>query len=352
MWFLTRSVLIVALALCAMAGRCLAADQPAGEKRSADEPTADKEGRAAAEAPSPEAIARWIRQLDADDFADREAASRRLGQAGKAAIPALIDAADDESLERSSRAMDILRGLSSSGDDRAKAAAKQALEKLAESSNPTMSRRAKEAIRLQEELPPQPLMPQPGAIAVRRTISVSNANGVRTVNVGENGRKIKIQDDPKQGIKVEVTETKNGKEITKTTEAKDAEELKKKDRAAYDLYRQYKQGGPGGAIQVQIQAGNVPGGIQILPGGIQIRPLVPGAMQPGIQIFPVPRIDPARRIEAATRQLQLAGKQLEKATEGVKNTEELRKALGGFREELQRQLADVEKRLKDEKDDK
>ena len=53
-----------------------------------------------------------------------------------------------------------------------------------------------------------------------RTMSVKNVNGVKEINASEDGKTVKIQDDPAQGIKIEVTEKQNGKEVTKKYEAR------------------------------------------------------------------------------------------------------------------------------------
>ncbi len=310
-------------------------------------PAAEKDAEAAAErskdAPA-DAVGPLIEQLDDDAFSKREAASRKLTEAGKTAIPALAEAALGDSLEVSTRSMRILRDLLESPDEETKTAARKALEKIAESNHPSSSPRAKEAIRPEAELP----VWQPGniAIAVRNSISVSNVNGVKTISVSENGRKIKIQDDPKKGIKVEVTETKGGKQVTRTTEAKNADELKKKNKEAFDLYKQYGKGGAmGRAIQFRIQAAAVPGGIQIQP----IQPAIPRALGQRIQVLPGrPKLDPAKRIEAVTRQLRRLGKEFDKAIEDAEETAELQNALEQFQKELKKQLAELEKQLEKE----
>ncbi len=63
----------------------------------------------AAPAPSDkERIARWVQELGDDDFQRREAASRRLWEAGQAAEPALQAATDSRDAEVSRRAREIL----------------------------------------------------------------------------------------------------------------------------------------------------------------------------------------------------------------------------------------------------
>ena len=68
---------------------------------------AAEEGPAAVSA---ETIREWVIQLGADQFAQREAASRRLAAAGPSALPALAEAARGGDLEVASRAIDIIRG--------------------------------------------------------------------------------------------------------------------------------------------------------------------------------------------------------------------------------------------------
>jgi hypothetical protein len=57
---------------------------------------------------------------------------------------------------------------------------------------------------------------------------VKNVNGVKDIEAEEVGRKVKIHDDPDEGIEMSVTEKKDVKEVTKVYKAKNAEELKEK----------------------------------------------------------------------------------------------------------------------------
>ena len=97
-------------------------------------------------------------------------------------------------------------------------------------------------------------------------------NGVKEIEVEEGGKKVKITDDPQQGIKIEVTSKENGKEVTKKYEAKDAKELEKKQPEGYKLYKEHavdqNVGGGGGILQFQFNAG-----------GIQLAPAVPAPMR-------------------------------------------------------------------------
>ena len=63
-----------------------------------------------AEESSAEAIQGWIGQLGAEQFAERESASRSLAAAGPAALGPLAEAARGGDLEVASRAIDVIRG--------------------------------------------------------------------------------------------------------------------------------------------------------------------------------------------------------------------------------------------------
>lgn len=63
-----------------------------------------------AEESSDEAIQGWIGQLGAEQFAERESASRSLAAAGPAALGPLAEAARGGDLEVASRAIDVIRG--------------------------------------------------------------------------------------------------------------------------------------------------------------------------------------------------------------------------------------------------
>ena len=86
-------------------------------------------------------IAAWIKQLDADKFADRQEASEKLYAAGKAAIPASAEAAAGPSLEVTVRSIDLLQRFLDSPDKAIKDAATAGLEKIAKSDKPNAARR-------------------------------------------------------------------------------------------------------------------------------------------------------------------------------------------------------------------
>jgi hypothetical protein len=232
-------------------------------------------------APADEAqIAKLIEQLDAPRFADRQDAQQKLAEAGKAALPAVEKASQSENREVSGRALEVLERHFKGNDEQLKAAAKESLERLAKHQSESVARRAKDIVS-----PPQPPMPPavPNVPNLRiggariqiqvggnaggnfRKVTVKNVNGVKETEVEENGRKLKIVDDPANGIKVDVTETKDGKETTKTYEAKNAEELKTKHPEAHKLYEEFGKGPAG----VQIQGIRIgPGGAVPIPGAV------------------------------------------------------------------------------------
>lgn len=210
-------------------------------------------------------VAEWIRQLDADRFADRQTAHEKLAAAGGRAIPALSEAAESGSAEATARSINILAEHLARSDVETKAAARAALDKLASSKNAAAARRAKSA--LQEADKPQPIAQNPAALPFRiagnrifqiqggaqiqiqvqqnagqgQRVQIAQANGVKTIEAEEAGRKVKIKDDPQNGIDMEITETKDGKPVTQKFQAKNAEELKKKAPEAHKLYEQYSQ---------------------------------------------------------------------------------------------------------------
>ncbi|MGY8730726.1 MAG: hypothetical protein ACKVK0_01245, partial [Pirellulales bacterium] len=75
-------------------------------------------------------------------------------------------------------------------------------------------------------------------------LQIRNVNGVKDIEFTGNGRKITIHDDPKQGIKIEITDSQDGKPVTRTFQAKNAEELQKKSPEAHKLYKKYFQYAP------------------------------------------------------------------------------------------------------------
>jgi hypothetical protein len=103
-------------------------------------------GLAAAGGPAEADIDRWIEQLGSPQFAQREAASRHLAQAGPAALDRLATAVDDGDLEVASRAIEVFREWLGADDAELAAAAERFLERCAERSSPVTARLAGSAL--------------------------------------------------------------------------------------------------------------------------------------------------------------------------------------------------------------
>lgn len=312
-----------------------------------DEPSGNNPAPAKAEAEvnSPPAdVAELIQQLEANRFSKRQHASQKLLDAGKAAIPALAEAAMGEGRETTSRAIEILKKHFQSSDEATQAAAKTALEKIVQGTNGQAARAAEQALNPKKAEPPQPpgiqLRGVPGAqmqlqIQIQgalggngKRVTMHNLNGVKTIDAQDGNRKVKITDDPNNGIKMEVTETKDGKDETKKYEAKNADELKKNHPDAHKLFEEYSK--PGGGIQI--------GGIQLQPG---INP-VPEELFKQMQRGALPNIPgleiPGMLNQDAQRRL---AEQLEKSQKLLDDAKQTAKSLG------EKSAADEVKKLLD-----
>jgi hypothetical protein len=222
-------------------------------------PTAAGEGPAPTSSPpsSDTDLQPVIRQLEAAEFAERQAASQKLAEAGTAAFPELEKAAESKSREVSGRALDILKQHFQGPHNELKQAAAETLQRLAKSENRSTAQRADRVLSPPKE--PEAIVLNPanlqgiqfnaqiqlggfgGQIAGGnfRRISRREANGKRDVEVEENGRKIHLQTFPGGNIEVEVTDNQNGRNVTRKVEAKDVDDLKRKDAAAGALYELY-----------------------------------------------------------------------------------------------------------------
>ncbi len=300
----------------------------------ADDATEAETGEAEVSA---ERIATLVEQLDSDKFAQRQKASRELADIGKPAIAALAEAATGESLEAIVRSIDILKGLCESKDDPTKAAAREALEKVAKSDRASAARRAQDALKATAEVQNPAGNIGPGQIQINvagmagKRISIKNVNGVKEIEATEGDRKVKIIDDPAKGIKMEVTTTKNGKKSTKKYEAKNADELKKKHPEAHKLYKEYSQNQGGINVRFQIAGGNMP-----------IRIARPAMPVPGRVLQRANSVDMAARVMSSwgTHLKNLANDDaIGKATPEAR--QQLKKKVG----EMKDQLAELEERL-------
>lgn len=289
-----------------------------------------------AKAASPAEIDKLMEQLDANRFSERQEAQQKLVELGKAALPALEKGTQHVSREVAVRSLEILKNHFQKGEDATKAAAKESLERLTKNNDAILAKRAGEILS-----PPKPVVQFPGGnvpfrvgggnIQIQvvggaggnvRKVSVKDVNGVKEIEAEENGKKVKINDDPAKGIKLEVTETKDGKETTQKYEAKDAAELKTKHPEAHKLYEEYSKQPAG----IRLQVGGFPGGA--FPPGFPGIPALPGARAgargPRIKIL---RPDDLKGLQDS---VDSALKELESAMNGLKEaksgSEEFKKA--------------------------
>ncbi|WP_254511314.1 hypothetical protein [Anatilimnocola floriformis] len=308
----------------------------------------------------PDDIATLVKQLDAESFGDRQAASKKLAAELEKAIPALEKAALSDSRETSMRAFEILKGHFDKGEAGVKDAAKQALERISKADLGAASRRASEA------LAPPPVVPQNVPANARMPIAVGGGgiriaaarvaiaggigggvetrikveDGVKTTEIKDKDRKVKIVEDGDKSLQLEVTETKDGKEETKKYDVKNAEELKSKHAEAHKIYEQYAAKG----VEVKM------GGIGFAPAGaIPVLPAFPDAvpvplparavpLMPIAPAFaPVPDKKLVEGLESLQKALAEADASLKDAAKKSGDTDQLKKA--------QQQLEDLKKQL-------
>ena len=311
-------------------------------------------------------VAELALQLDSDEFAHREEASQKLTELGAAAVPELAKTAQGPSLEASARAFAILKKFATGDNPALQNAARETLSKIAaqrelaeKTKNDSLAAAAARATEILNQsqaprytraqpgvqqaqidpfgapLPQQAMpaiqMPRPGRMIIRghniggQRVSIRVVDGTKQIDAEEtqpDGQKrtVKIASDPKSGIRMEVTTTKDGKALTEKYEAKDAETLKKDHPEAAKIYEQYGSGPNiqigGGQIHIQ---GNIQGGIQFGGGGIQVGPQVaPIEVDPNIEQQLRPLIQAAeaadrKHLQEIRRQLEEAQKQIRKA---------------------------------------
>ncbi|HQU41951.1 MAG TPA: PDZ domain-containing protein [Pirellulales bacterium] len=118
---------------------CVAADLP---EALADEQPQKQDRRTEAAT-----IAQWIADLDDGQFAVRQAASRKLREAGVEVVRPLAAAADGKRSEVTRRAIEVLDALCDSDDAGVAEAARQALEELADSTRRFAAHRASVVLR-------------------------------------------------------------------------------------------------------------------------------------------------------------------------------------------------------------
>ena len=180
-----------------------------------------------------------------------------------------------------------------------------------------------------------------------------DANGAKQVQAEEYGKKVKISEDPQNGIQIERITKKGGTDVTEKFEAKNVKELEKKFPEGFKLYNQYLgQGVAGGAGMGVIQGAGVlqavpfpvpgaipPGGFLPMPppGGVQI---VPG--QGGVVVTATAVMAPA--------QLEFLNAEMQALNEGLKSfskADKLKEAAQPAKDEAKKHIAELKKQLAD-----
>ena len=245
-----------------------------------------------AESSRESSLVELVSRLDHDRYQVRKAAADALFRRGVEAVEALERAAVEGSLETTHQALQVLARLYRQGDPAAKKAAGEALHRLAQSKHAAAARRARMVVGGQPTGPrnvqaQRVLRVGPGGIrlqigpAARKKIiangiAIKRQNGQLEIRRTVPGKEIHLIENAK-GIKLQVTQVKNGKKQTQIYQAKTAEELKKKHPQAYKLYKELKGFEKLGQLRRAIR-------------------IIPGAPVPGLpQILPVP-VKPQRAV--------------------------------------------------------
>ncbi len=224
-------------------------------------------------------IAKLIRQLDDDSFDNREDAGTMLQRIGSSAVPALVEAATNGSLEAKVRAKRVLGHLVDSPEE----ATLVALRKIADGDAKASATTAKDLLKTIKktqsgEVPPnQVVIPGEGirifggggpirivggegiqirAIAGGGGFSRSVVkNGDNTViKVSEGGKKVEIAIDGDGHIKMKVNEKKEGKPVERAYEFDSEKEFQEKNPEVFKEFEKYKEGKlGGGTIKLNIE---------------------------------------------------------------------------------------------------
>ena len=277
-------------------------------------------------------IGKVIEQLKSGRFNERETASRQLAEFGRAAIGPLTEAAMGKQREVTMRAIDILKKHLASTDAETRKAAKAALEQIAAGPQASAARQAQQVLNPPAE--PEAEAPPAGRIQVfggpiqirvqaglagNQRIRIKQVNGTKEIEAEENGRKVTIKEDKNNGIQMEVTEKKDGKETTKKYAAKNADELAKKHPDAHKLYKKYTT-----QPKFNLQLPNLQQAIPVIPGNNQLPPNF--RLPPGL----IPQ-QTKRSLGKAQQELDKSIKELEEATKELKietkDAEKLRRIL-------------------------
>jgi len=203
------------------------------------------------------------RQLDHQQLSVREEASRALESLGVGAVEALSRVAERGSPEARRRAFEILEKFRQADEAALRDAAGKALEKIAAGNNAEAAEKASQLLSpeassaddarypslqrlpLRDEnlLPPHLRLPAELFEGVGATLrTTTRVNGRVETTVKEDGRTVKIVEEPNSGITIEVTEPNQaGEEAAEAKKytARDVAKLKENHPEAHRLYEQY-----------------------------------------------------------------------------------------------------------------
>ncbi len=225
--------------------------------------------------PQQQKIADLIKQLGSDDFATRDAASNELLKIGIEALPALKEALKSEDPSVQSYAEYLVpkieggrEGRRARGNGRGQMAAGGQFGIVANRTGAA-----------------DLLVARNG----RMTMNMTANNGVRTANITDGDRQVKIEEGP-DGVRMSVTDNDNGKAVQKDYEAKSIEEMRKEQPDAAQIYDKYMNRGRGMGIN----------------GNGRIMRLTPPALEDnGLNNDARRQIDDAQKLQDRTVQLQL-----------------------------------------------
>lgn len=238
---------------------------PASESRASEAVGAAPEPTDASQ-PLEIRIPALIRQLDADKLEARQQASTELLGLGGAVIQPLAEALPRASAETTMRGLSILRKL---GDmPESSFAARQALQRLAQSESKPLASQASTLARTYEPTPmPRRMRGRGGMQFVQ--VQAFRAGGQRRIKVVGRNRTVEIREVIGGPISISRTERVDGVEQTTTVRAANLQALEKENPAAYALYRAHVGLGAselGQPFEVQFPAGQPEFEVLIPPG--------------------------------------------------------------------------------------
>ena len=167
-------------------------------------------------------VKQLIDQLADEKFAVRDAASAELVKIGRDALPALKEALKSEDPNIKSYAEYLIGRIE---NPQSKASASDRFNNFRGLNGRGFNRGFGGNVVMFPDLH-------------QRTVSISITDGVRRIDANEDGRHVVIDEGP-DGIKMTVTESKGGKEVSTEYSAKSADELRTQSPQAWNDYQKY-----------------------------------------------------------------------------------------------------------------